>query len=143
QEAPAGPLSQHDAHRVLRDRLVGEKIELETLPQHLVFELADTTLRGRTGIRDNDVDPAEMLGHAVESATHRDAVGHVAFDTERGCAELLRGSLRALDIEQRNLGPGAAHCARGGNTDGAGAAGDDRDLAGERLLAALTEFCLF
>ena len=66
QQASAGPLRQHDAHRALRDCLMGEEINFKTLPQHLVFDLADAALRRRARVRDHDVDAAEMRGDAVE-----------------------------------------------------------------------------
>ena len=56
---------------VLRDRLMREEIELEALPQHRFVDLADPALPGGAGIRDDDIDAAERLGHAVEGGAHR------------------------------------------------------------------------
>ena len=108
QQAAAGALRPHDAHRVLRDRLMREEIQLEAVAQHLVVDLADAALPGGAGIRDDDIDAAELRRDPVERGAHRRRIGHVAADADP--AELLR---RRLDaglgaVEQRDLGAGLA-----------------------------------
>jgi len=83
-----------------------------------------------------------MLGNAIEGPAHCRRIGHVAFDLERRPAEPLACGRCALDIEHRDLGPGTAHRASRGKADRSRTAGDDGDLAGERLLGGLTEFSL-
>ena len=66
KEASARPLRLHDAHGVLRDRLMGEQVELERLAEHAVAHLADAALPSSAGVRHHDVDSAERAGDHVE-----------------------------------------------------------------------------
>ena len=86
--------------------------------------------------------PPKCLGDAVERPAYRQRIRHVAFNPQRRSAKPLGCSLRALDIEQHDLGPGSAHRPGRGKADRSGAAGHDRDLTGERLLAGLAELRL-
>ena len=145
QQTAAGPLRQHNPDSVLRDRLMREEVQLEASAQHGVIDLADTPLPGRAGVGDDDVDAAELHRDAVKCRAYRCRIGHIAGEAKRRTAELFRRRLGrfAVYVEQRHLGPGMDHRARCGESDGAGAAGHHRDLAGERLFGGLAELGLF
>ena len=98
---------------------MGKEIQLETAAQHGVFDFPDPALPGGAGVRDDDVDTAEMHGDTIERPTHRRAVGHVAFDPERRAAELFRCRLggRGIDVEQRHFGARTAHRTCRGEAD--------------------------
>ncbi len=111
---------------------MGEEVELETLPEQRVGDLADAPLPGRTRIRHNDVDAAEALGDRSEGGFHLLGLGHVASKTEPldGGSRLLRRL--AVDIEH---GDRSAICSQSlgrRGTDSARAR-HHRDLAGQRL----------
>src|SRR6516164_2478058 len=103
--------------RVLCHGLMGKEVELEALTQYLVRDLADPPLPGRTRIGDDDVDPAEMFGDAVERTAHRRGIRHVAFDPQRRPAEPLGGGFGVSDIEQYHLRSGTAHRPGRGKAD--------------------------
>ena len=119
------------------------EIQLEAVAQDLRIDLADPALPRRAGIRDDDIDAAEPLGDPVEGLAHRVGIGHVGGDADP--AELLRGLLDPGTgaVDQRDLGPGAFQRPRRREADRAGAAGDQRDLAGERLFDRAAELGLF
>src|SRR5258708_12764481 len=73
QQAAAGTLRPHDFYRGLRHALVAIKIQLKTLAQHRLVDLADPTLPGGAGIRHRDVDPAKSATAFPQSILDRSA----------------------------------------------------------------------
>ena len=113
-----------------------EEIQLEALAQHGLVDLADAALPGRAGIRHDDVDAAERARRPASKAARTEAASVTSQCTAAQCRRSRRPSAcaaRDVDIEQRDLGAGLREGARGGRADGAAGAGDDGDLAGERL----------
>ena len=136
QQTATGALRQHDLHGRLRHALVAVEVELEALAQHLLVDLADPALPGRARVRHRDVDAAEGLHHLLEGRAHRGGVGHVAVHRQGRAAELFCSRRRRafVEIEQRDLRSRRRERLGGRGADDAGGAGDDGDLAGERLL---------
>ena len=121
------------------------EVQFEALPQHLFVDLADPSLPGGAGVRHHDVDAAEGRDHPSEGVAHASAIGDVAFHRQGGCADgvgrVRRGALVA--VKQRHLGARRHECLGGRPPDRAAAAGDDGDLASERLFRRAAELGLF
>ena len=66
------------------------EIQLETFAQNFFVDFADAALPGRAGIRDHDIDAAEIFGHLIERRAHGGGIRHVAFDRQRGRADRFR-----------------------------------------------------
>ena len=102
-------------------------------------------LQRGAGIRDNNVDTTEMLGRTVKGRADRGGIGDIASQAERRAVEpgggLFRGG--AVEIGEHGLGAGCTHRRGGREPDRAGAAGHQRDLAGQRLFLGAAELCLF
>ena len=133
QKAAAGFLRQHDPHRSLRNALMPEEIELETLAQYRFIDLADPALPSRACVGDQDVEPAECFDNTLESARHRFGIGDIAFQCER-LAPIAPATLctaAASPIEQRELRTCGCKRFCGCCADSATGAGDDGDLTGE------------
>ena len=88
--------------------------------------------------------PPKAAATCGEGGAHRRGIGDVAAQSQRRAADrlclCLRGGL--VDIEQRHFGAGRGERLGGGRTDGAGGAGDRRDLAGQRQLLGAAELGL-
>ena len=121
-----------------------EEIQLEAAAQHGLIHLSDAALQGRAGIRDDDIDPAKPFGRAIEGGTYRGRIGHIAGEAERRATEPGRGARGGLgvEVEQHDFGAGRAHSLRRRETDRAGAAGDQRDLAEKRFFFGQAELRL-
>jgi len=136
---------QHDFYGRLRDPLMAVEIELEALAQNLFVDFADAALPGRAGIRDRDIDAAEICRHLIERRAHGGGIRHVALNRQRGRADRLGllGRGGKIDIEERDFGARRGERFRRGGADCAGGAGDGDDLAGERQLSLRAELFLF
>ena len=138
-------MCQHDFHRRLGDALVAVEIHLEALAQHRFVHFADPALPSNARVRHDDVDSAECFGHLVESFAHGSHIRHVTGD--RGgvaadrCGPLLCRAL--VDVEERDFGTCGGERLGRRRPNGAGGAGDDGNLTGERQLPRGTELCLF
>ena len=78
---------------------------------------------------------------ATRSNARRTAAGSATSHSIHSAAQRL-GGFGVSDIEQYHLRSGTAHRPGRGKADRPGAAGDDRDLAGERFLGGLAELRL-
>ena len=102
------------------------EIQLKTLSQHGLVNLADAALPGRARIRHQNVDAAEPFDNLVERRCDGRRVGDVAG--ERGCAtaDASGGFLCGfnIDVEQCDGRAGRGERARRCRADGAGRTGD-------------------
>ncbi len=101
QQAAAEALRLHRPHRVLRDMLMSEEIELEGAAQQFVVDRSDIALPRGAGIGDDNVDAAEGLGDAVERFAHLRRFGDIALDGQHAPAARFGN----VAIEDRDLGP--------------------------------------
>ena len=100
------------------------EVQLEAFAQNFFIDVADAALPGGAGIRDDDVDPAEIRRHLIERRTHRAGVGYIAFNRQRRRTDgfgLLVGG-RKIHIEQGDFRAGRSECFRGCRADAAGSA---------------------
>ena len=93
----------------------------------------------------DDVDAAEGATPLRRRRRRTDAASVTShLSRERGAADrlglCLRGAL--VDVEQRDFGAGRRERLGGGGADGAGRAGDDGDLAGQRHFLGAAELGL-
>jgi hypothetical protein len=142
QQDAAGALAEQDRRGRLGDPLMGEEIELEAVPQHLVGNLADGALPGGAGVGNQDVQSAEGLDRLCEGGGHGAIIGDVAGQGQGAhlAAALLKGRVR--QVQDRHLRAlGLEGCCRG-PADGAGPAGHRHHVAGERGLLALAQLGL-
>ncbi len=123
--------------------MVRPEVQRERLVQNLVGHIDHRALKRCAGIGGDDVDAAKALRDLRESRVDRLRVCQIADNREP--AQLLRRSLQRLarDVEQRDLGAFRAKCLGDGKPEPAGGAGDDGDLAGQRLLDRLGQLDLF
>ncbi len=133
-----------DAHGVLRGVLVGEEVELKTLAQQRVVDLADGAFEGGAGVGHQNVEAAIMGHRAVEGGAQRGCVGDVAADADGVVAGGLgdRGGLLGVEIHHHHMGAVGGEQFGRRRANGAGAAGDQGHLAGQRLRLVGGEFGL-
>ncbi len=138
-------MRQHDLHRGLRHALMAEEVQLEAFLQRRFIDLADAALPGGAGVGDDDIDAAECPDDLREGVAHGGCIRDVACHRERRAASGfgLFGGLGKIDIEQRDLGAGIGKRLGGRRPDRATRAGDDSDLARQRLFRILAELGLF
>src|SRR5262245_27376323 len=94
---------------------MGEEVQLEALAQGLVGYIAEPALPSGAGIRNENVDPAEMLGERGEDCFHLVAPGHIALQSKTldGGRRVLR--LLSVDIDDPDSGAfGGERLRRGG-----------------------------
>ena len=91
--------------------------------------------RGDAGVRDRDVEAAEALHDLGDGALEHRPVGDVAADRHRPRPDRVAGGLRIVEVEVEDRHRGAARVQelRGLESDPARRAGDQRDLAVDRI----------
>ena len=97
------------------------------------------------GIGDDDIHAAEFFRDRIEGAAHIGGIRHVAAKRQRVAADLFRNAYAAVLVAVEHGHFRALFGKRfgGRRADARAAAGDDRDLARQRLLGGLAELGLF
>src|SRR3990170_7386533 len=128
-------LPDHDPAR----SLAGEEGALEVHRDRLVEVLLDDTLRGvlrgRPGVVDKDVQPAEPLHHGIDRATHLSDLTHVALQWQSLAThrlDLCRGTAVTRHVAQSegDVGACVGERDRDGTTQPARRPGDEGELTG-------------
>ena len=133
QQGAAGRLLEHNRHGFLRHGLMREKVELETLAQHVVGHRADSALPRRAGVRHHDIDTAEGFDNLAESGAHGVAIVEVTGNAQ--ALQLIgdgRGRLAGA-VEHRHRRSFLGKRLGRGGADAAGTACDHNHLTGEGL----------
>ena len=113
-------------------------------PCLVIAVIVDRDAHGDTGIVDDDVEPAEMLGDFVHDRSDVVTVGDIerpGFGGLTFCRDVAGNGLRRLgaDVGDRDLGAFGGEHPRGGAAHAAGGAGDENAQTLDRA-AELFEF---
>ena len=108
----------------------------------LLRQLEQPPARADPGAVDEDVDAPERIQHLAHDARDAGAVGQVVLQRQRLAGERLGGrgaacGALAVAVQHRHACAAARQLLDRGRTDAGRAAGDERRLALQRLLAGL------
>jgi hypothetical protein len=115
----------------------GAQVDVERVAEIVVGQVLERRLPQRAGVVHQHVEPAPLLGHAVEGALHRERIGHVVRERQ-GLAARHRDLLGGLGdagrvaVDERDLRARLCQEPRGGGADAAARAGHHRHPACER-----------
>ena len=82
---------------------MGEEVELETLAQNRVINLADPALPGRACIGNQNIQATEPFSNRRKGALYRFVIGHIAGQCQPAQFRCQIGDLSCIQIEQRHI----------------------------------------
>ncbi len=124
---------------------MGKKIQFKRPPQRCVINFANASLPCGAGIRNNDIDAAELANNGIECALNAVPIRDIAGKPERGAADLLCHALcgRRINVQHGNFGAVCRHGFGRRPPDSRATAGNHRDLARQRLFGRFAQLGLF
>ena len=137
-----GLLLAHHVHRCAGDIVMAPEIQVEGGLESAVRNIEQGALESRSGIGDQNIDPAIGLGYLCDRVNGRFLIRQVAGNRKRAeTPRLALGTVR-IDIDQGNFRALCPERFRDRKPEAAGSASDNRDLACQGLLDLLGQLYL-